>query len=510
MSQYSNTPLSSNFSNPTSPGEVSHNALSRAPLSDTASNGSQQNSLLHETGMQRGALSDTPLPFSMSGAAPFSASSDCFWQPQQQLAMPSSSVPAVLSGQSQMQSGGGGGKWSGAVPQHFSQQALFDMVSKHTAYQRGLWALKPPLATNFLQSGPNSVALTQPLIQQNALPSTPMVATTTTTGSEQAQSNSYSNSRLHSEGLSKRRRVSRQPTANGMLDGTRGGAFPTAHMELSELVDRQSERQQADFDLLDLEALTGQQILSSTHSQQNSGQQNAAHDLVLPWGLFEGGAEAVGEGNAMNNTSDFSNICLDNWLQDWDGDIQGEAQVAGVPAPAKVSVQQQASTEPEVVELSLGLDSNNKVVQQHDGKVRQLWHKYGRKMVRASPDSKVQFQRAYFKCHEKLCNARLLVDSEFNGSSTPKLLKSAMTGQHNHKILYAASLGDASLLDTTKPICGSCQPPSQPKAAPRQPKAAPRQALPVAASAAAVPCTLMDLVSPPKQEREFSVLDLYC
>ena len=36
------------------------------------------------------------------------------------------------------------------------------------------------------------------------------------------------------------------------------------------------------------------------------------------------------------------------------------------------------------------------------------------------------------------------------------LCAQVMTGHHNHKILYAASLGDAGTTDTGKPILSSC------------------------------------------------------
>lgn len=245
--------------------------------------------------------------------------------------------------------------------------------------------------------------------------------------------------RVHTASHTASHTVAWKESADGILD--------SKHVE--ELL-AQGEKQSLDLDFMDMAALaTHQGTVESVGTKQSAGNPNNPDlDCVLPWGLFEGGADAAKD-------ADFSNICLDNLLQEWlPGATIGHPQAVRV-----VPAEQIQNTTAEVVqpaEPSLVVDSNTKVIQQHDGKVRQLWHKYGRKNVRSSPESKVQFQRAYFKCHEKLCNARLLVDSEITGSSAPTLLKSVMTGHHNHKILYAASLGDAGTTDTGKPILSSC------------------------------------------------------
>jgi len=323
---------------------------------------------------------------------------------------------------------------------HLSQQALFDLVSRHTALQdqsSGGSSQQPIIIT-----GPPPTATANSGGSNVPVPAGALDASGSASSSRKQMNHRAVGSgepakrrRVHTASHAASHTVAWKESADGILD--------SKHVE--ELL-AQGEKQSSDLDFMDMAALAKGTVESAGTKQSAGNPNNPDLDLVLPWGLFEGGADAAKD-------ADFSNICLDNLLQDW---LPGGTIVHPQAVRVVQAKQIQTAEDVQPAEPSLVVDSNTKVIQQHDGKVRQLWHKYGRKNVRSSPESKVQFQRAYFKCHEKLCSARLLVDSEVTGSSAPKLLKSVMTGHHNHKILYAASLGDAGTTDTGKPILSSC------------------------------------------------------
>jgi len=70
-------------------------------------------------------------------------------------------------------------------------------------------------------------------------------------------------------------------------------------------------------------------------------------------------------------------------------------------------------------------------------KVRQLWNKYAQNNLCNKSGHHPPIRRSYYRCHDKNCKARLLVDNEKISETTYRAYKTVLTRPHNHSVVYA-------------------------------------------------------------------------